>query len=263
VTLALDLPLSYRPRSRARLSSARRRALGELLGVGVLYALYSAARFLLPVRTGLALDHARSILRVEALAGLDIERSVNAWASAHLAVALLSSYWYAALHYTVTPTLLLMLRRRADGSTYRRLRNALVAATGLALVGYATFPAAPPRLLETGYTDTLAQMAPHGWWGGEASAPRGMGALTNQLAAMPSMHVGWAVWCALAIGALATTRRVRIAAWLYPLGTLFVVVATGNHYLLDGVAGAALVVVAARSLAAWSGRQGGYHPRQL
>jgi hypothetical protein len=85
-----------------------------------------------------------------------------------------------------------------------------------------------------------------GWWGGDASAPRGLGALTNQLAAMPSLHVGWAVWVAWVVVTHSTRRWVRVLAVAYPIGTTLVVVATANHYLLDAVAGAAVVAVAIR-----------------
>jgi hypothetical protein len=125
---------------------------------------------------------------------------------------------------------------------YRALRNGLTVATLLALVGYAVYPLMPPRML-SGYADVLAQTAGYGWWQTAAGAPRGAGGLTNQLAAMPSMHVGWAVWCALAASAMLRGRRGRALVWLYPLGSLAVVVATANHYVLDGVVGAALVLV--------------------
>ena len=215
----------------------------ELLAVVALYACYSAARTLVPGDAGVARGHADGILHVERLLHLDVEAAANHWLSSHGALALAASYWYAALHYTVTPALLVLLRARAPRATYRALRNGLMAATLLAVIGYATFPAMPPRLLG-GFTDTLAQTAGSGWWGAEASAPRGMGGLTNQFAAMPSMHVGWAVWCALAGAVLLAGSRWRGLVWLYPLGTLTVVVATANHYVVDGLAGAALVLAA-------------------
>ena len=213
----------------------------ELIAVVALYACYSAARMLVPVDPGAARLHATAIVHVERLLHLDVEAAANSWLSAHAALALVASYWYAALHYTVTPVVLLVLRARASRATYRVLRNGLMAATLLAVVGYAAFPAMPPRMLG-GFTDTLAQTSGSGWWGAEASAPKGMGGLTNQFAAMPSMHVGWAVWCALAASVLLAGSRWRRLVWLYPLGTLVVVVATANHYLVDGIVGAALVL---------------------
>jgi hypothetical protein len=112
-------------------------------------------------------------------------------------------------------------------------------------VGFTLLPMAPPRMLP-GFVDTLASTSSVGWWGGDASAPRGLGALTNQLAAMPSLHVGWAVWVAWVVVTHSTRRWVRVLAVAYPIGTTLVVVATANHYLLDAVAGAAVVAVAIR-----------------
>ena len=236
--MAWPAPAVLRPARRVRLP---RGAWAELLAVVLLYAAYSAARTLVPADVEGARGNGTGLLDLERLLHLDVEAAANSWLTAHATVALLASYWYAALHYTVTPALLLLLRSRAPRETYRRLRNGLMAATMLAVVGYAAFPAMPPRLLG-GYTDTLAQTSGQGWWGAEASAPRGMGGLTNQFAAMPSMHVGWAVWCALAAGVLLTGSRWRRLVWLYPLGTLVVVVATANHWVVDGIAGAALVL---------------------
>jgi hypothetical protein len=104
---------------------------------------------------------------------------------------------------------------------------------------------APPRMLP-GYVDTLAMTAQHGWWGSDASAPRGLGAMTNQLAAMPSLHVGWALWCAWVVFTLTRKRWVRIAALVYPLGTTLVVVGTANHYVLDAVGGALVMLIGIR-----------------
>ena len=117
------------------------------------------------------------------------------------------------------------------------------------LVGYLLLPTAPPRMLvQSGLRDTLADTQSWGWWGGEGSVPRGLGALTNQFAAMPSLHVGWAIWCGVLIAVYARSRWVRMLGVAYPITTTLVVMATGNHYLLDAVAGA--VTMAAGALLA-------------
>jgi len=92
-----------------------------------------------------------------------------------------------------------------------------------------------------GYVDTLAATSDHGWWGADASAPRGLGSLTNELAAMPSLHVGWALWCTAVVLLCVSRRWVRALAVAYAVITTVVVVATANHYLLDAVAGAAVI----------------------
>jgi uncharacterized membrane protein len=93
-----------------------------------------------------------------------------------------------------------------------------------------------------GYVDTLARYAEFGWWAGHASAPTGLGGLTNELAAMPSLHVGWAVWVAWAVWTNSRSRGRRLLL-LYPLGTALVVVCTGNHWVLDAVMGLLVTVV--------------------
>jgi PAP2 superfamily len=83
----------------------------------------------------------------------------------------------------------------------------------------------------------MAQYSDYGWWGGEASAPRGLGGMTNQYAAMPSLHCGWALWCGVMLWMYGGTRLTKIAGVLYPLITTIVVMGTANHYFLDAVAG--------------------------
>ena len=139
-----------------------------------------------------AVVHARDLLALERLLHIDIEAPTNAALAAWTPLAVLASYWYSLLHYVVTPAVLVWAYRRHHGD-YRRVRDALILASAIGLVGFTLLPMAPPRMLP-GFDDTLASTSSVGWWGGDASAPRGLGALTNQLAAMPSLHVGWAVW---------------------------------------------------------------------
>jgi hypothetical protein len=95
----------------------------------------------------------------------------------------------------------------------------------------------------TGYVDTLARYSDVGWWSTHASAPAGLGRFTNELAAMPSLHVGWAVWVAWALYPL-VSKPWRLTAIAYAAGTSVVVVATGNHWVLDVLVGAVVLPVA-------------------
>lgn len=226
-----------------RVQAKRRVFWREFSFLAALYAAYSATRLLVPEDTVSATSNAGWILDVEHLLNLDIEKGVNTAAAASGVLSVLTSYWYASLHYVVTLAVLVVVYRRAP-AWYPVARTNLVGATLIALVGYALFPTAPPRLMD-GYTDVLAETSGQGWWGGDASAPKGFGGATNELAAMPSMHVGWAVWVVLALTPLLRWRWLRIVVWLYPAGTAAVVVATGNHWVLDVVVGAALVVAVA------------------
>ena len=97
-----------------------------------------------------------------------------------------------------------------------------------------------------GFHDTLAQYAAFGWWGADASAPQGLGGLTNQYAAMPSLHVGWALWCGIILWRYARNPLLRAAGAAYPVVIALVVLGTANHYLLDAVAGAAVMLAGHR-----------------
>jgi hypothetical protein len=237
--------LTARSAARPRAAS-RARWLRELALLAVLYAGYSLARLLDLGGDTLsrATAHAYDLLTVEQALHLDIEAPANATLQAWPLLAVAASYWYSVLHYVVTPAVLVWAYRNRAGD-YRRVRDALVLGSAIGLVGFTLLPMAPPRMLP-GFVDTLASTSGAGWWGGDASAPRGLGALTNQLAAMPSLHVGWAVWVAWVLVTLSTRRWVKVLAVAYPLGTTLVVVATANHYLLDAIAGALVVAVGIR-----------------
>jgi hypothetical protein len=163
-------------------------------------------------------------------------------------LAVLAAYFYSTMHYLVTPCVLIWMYRRHPGE-YRFARTTLALSTVLALVGFHLVPTVPPRLLDgSGIRDSLADVSRWGWWGGEGSVPRGLGSLSNQFAAMPSLHVGWAIWCGVLIALYAERRWVKVLGIAYPIATSVVVMATGNHYLLDAVAGA--ITMAAGALLA-------------
>lgn len=208
----------------------------------MLYVGYSLVRVLASDNAADALSHASVILTLERLLHLDVEHSLNDLVDAHRWLAVSASFYYACAHYLLTPAVLawLWLRRPA---TYAAARASLVTATAAALAGYVVLPTSPPRLFGD-YHDVLAETADVGWWSTSASAPRGLGGLTNQLAAMPSMHVGWAVWCALALSMCATGLLIRTAAWAHVALTVLVVIGTGNHWAIDAAVGAALVAMA-------------------
>ena len=210
-----------------------------------LYAVYSATRGLKQGDIGSADPTGRALLDWERSWHVDPEHALNQFLFHLPALAVAASYFYAVLHYVVTPAVLVwMYRRRADH--YRTARTTLVVATVLGLVGFWFLPTTPPRLLAgSGFHDTLADVSAWGWWGGQASAPRGLGGLTNQYAAMPSLHVGWALWSGWLIARHARGRAARTAGVLYPLLTALVVMSTGNHYLLDVAGGVADMTLAA------------------
>jgi hypothetical protein len=217
-------------------------AAGREIGLLVLLWLgYTLARLLGDDDPGNAVGNAEALLEVERALHLDVELWANDALHAVPGLALASSFWYASLHYIVT-TAVLVWAYRAAPALYRRARTALVVGSAAGLAGFIVVPMAPPRMLP-GYVDTLATTSGSGWWAGQASAPDGMGSLTNQLAAMPSLHVGWAVWCAWVVLLLTRRRILRLLAVGYAVVTTVVVVVTANHWVLDAVAGAAVVAL--------------------
>ena len=207
----------------------------ELISIGIGYGLYSLVRLLSPHRLVASYDHAHEVLNIEKALGIFHEVPLNEFLIKHSTLVVFSSYWYATAHFVVTPLVLAWLWRHR-GWAYPMLRSSIVIATVSALVVYAAWPLAPPRFVLGGQvTDTV--MTHPVWWAKEGAAE-----FVNEYAAMPSLHVGWAVWCAIAIVAVLQTPW-RHLAWLYPITTTLVVAATANHYFLDAIAGTVFVVV--------------------
>jgi hypothetical protein len=216
----------------------------ELPLILLVYGCYSAGRLLARGDVSSAVDHGLAILRIEKALSLNAEHPLNRLFTREPWLGIPADFWYASLHYLVTPAILVWLfRTRAEH--YRRARTWLMASTFIGLIGFTLLPTCPPRLLSAGhgFVDTMAHYSSYGWWGGEASAPRGMGGMTNQYAAMPSLHVGWALWCGVMLWRHGGTRVAKILGVLYPLGTALVVMGTANHYFLDAVAGVAVMGV--------------------
>ncbi|WP_333770550.1 phosphatase PAP2 family protein [Streptomyces sp. IBSBF 2435] len=216
----------------------------ELPLIAVIYALYSGARLLVRGDVNDAVEHGADILHFEQLTHLDPERWFNQLFTHHAFLGVPADFAYASLHYVVTPSVLVWLWLRRP-THYRNARTWLMVSTLIGLVGFTVVPTAPPRLLPGahGFMDTMAQYGSYGWWGTDASAPRGMGHLTNEYAAMPSLHVGWSLWCGIMLFRYGRNWFVRALGVIYPLMTAFVVMGTANHYLMDAAAGVATMGV--------------------
>lgn len=230
-------------RTRAPVGRAGLRELGIL---ALVYVGYAASRVLADDSLAPAVARAVRILDLERTLHLDVEADLNRWFLEHDTIGVAASFHYASAHYLLTLLVVVWLYAR-HRAAYGPARLALVGATGVALLAYLVMPTAPPRLMD-GWTDLLAVHSATGWWGGEASAPQGLGWLTNQLAAFPSMHAGWALWVALAVSHVTRRRAVATLAWAHALVTAVVVVGTGNHWVLDVVAGWAVVLIAWRTV---------------
>lgn len=223
--------------------------LREVVLLTSLWFTYAFSRVVASDNLDAARGRAADLLHVESLLHLDAESWLNHALTPVSQIAVPMSFWYAALHYLITPAVLVFLfvRHRAD---YPRARNAIVIGSAIGLVCYVLWPTAPPRLMPGGaYLDTLVSTSDVGWWSGQTSLPGGLGQMANELAAMPSLHVGWTVWVAWAVWRH-TNVVGRTLAVLYSVGTTLVVIATGNHWVLDAVAGAA-VIAAGIMISGW------------
>ncbi|MFI9818067.1 phosphatase PAP2 family protein [Saccharothrix variisporea] len=214
-----------------------------LLLVG--YFLFGLARAAVDRGEPAATDNALLVQRLEQALRIAVEHPLNQAVLDHPVAIHLTGYFYRLSVLAVPAVLIWLYVRRPE--RYGRLRTVLVVVMLLDLLLVWLFPEAPPRFAQPGVVD---YMADHDiLFSAESRVPRPG---VNLLAAMPSMHVAWTTWCAYAVF---STRRIW-AAWLFPLATGFVVLVTGHHYVLDVVAGVALVAVVAGAMAR-VGRGGG------
>lgn len=218
---------------RDRLGGMRPRLYREILLIVLCYSAYSWVRNLVPTTHLEALRLGRQILGFEHTFHVGFELPLN-----HLFVhvhwlGVTANYYYSTLHFVVTPGILtwLYVRHQDRYVFYRRL---IFATTVLALVGFWLFPLAPPRM-QPGYVDTVLAWHTHGLYASGASP---VGSVSNQYAAMPSLHTGWALWCAFAVADVVRPRWAKIAVFCYPAATVVVILGTANHYFLDAVGGA-------------------------
>lgn len=250
----------------------------ELLVIFTMYQVYTFVRntfgsngnsfgtSINPEAVAVALGHAHDVIGLERRLGLFFEPHVQQWylgLPGNGGIRLWNIY-YGSFHFVVPILVLVWLFRRFP-EHYRYWRNALTLTTLLALIGFAGFSLMPPRLLaypgayggcslpqgfvladprlachDFGIVDTMSVFG--GLWNFGSAA---MANISNQYAAMPSLHIGWSVWAALAVVPRVEKRWKKIAMVLYPIMTFFCIIVTGNHYWLDAVG--ALVALAVGS----------------
>ncbi|OQO93738.1 inositol phosphorylceramide synthase [Saccharomonospora piscinae] len=227
---------STTPRPAARRPLRRPRWWREIALGLALFGVYSVLGGLaMPGHERRAFANGEDILALERLLHTDVELVVNHWLAGQGWLTVAANYEYAFSYVAVTlVTLAWLYRRRPE--RYRWARDAFVVANVLAILCFWAYPVAPPRLLpDAGFVDTVRLGGTWGSWG----SPMVDGA--NQLAAMPSLHIGWALWASLALSRARAPRWAQTASALHVLLTLVVIVATGNHYWLDAVGGVAVV----------------------
>jgi hypothetical protein len=221
----------------------------ELAALAVLYTMYELVRGFGSENWDAAFAHTDDIVALEQRLSLYVERAIQEWAQTIPALPSALGVLYIVLHFAAT-ALVLVWVHRARRSSFPIVRTSLIVSTALALVGYVLYPAAPPRLANLGFADTVTEHA------GLNLSSDLLGSLYNPIAAVPSLHFGYALLVGVAVAALARNRAVRVIGALYPAAMLFIIVATGNHFLFDAAAGGVVTVagwlVAKRLVAAQS-----------
>jgi hypothetical protein len=203
-----------------------------------------------PESRDIAFRHGRGVIKVERYLGAWFEPRLQHWYLGLPGHGLIRwwNIFYGTAHFFVTIGVLVVVFLKAP-QWYRLLRTTLAATTAIALCGFAGYTLMPPRLLGAtskfgackggpydchhyGIVDTIDR------YGGIWKFGQGKAAIiSNQYAAMPSMHCGWSTWCAVAVVVVVGHGRLRWLAFLYPSATLFCILVTGNHYWIDAVGG--------------------------
>jgi hypothetical protein len=204
--------------------------------IGLSYYVYTLTRLRAPSHKEGAENRGWAILNFEHYLGLNFELTVNQAVYHVKWLTFGMNVYYATLHFIVPVAILVWVYWKFP-DRYRALRTVMFAMTGLALLGFYFYSLAPPRLLDGGdFIDTFKLLNP---WGQTSATSNGVAGVsgTNEYAAMPSLHIGWSTWCAIAIANLAERTWVKALGILYPLATFVVIVSTGNHYVLDAAGG--------------------------
>lgn len=208
----------------------------ELSLVVGLYLVYEGARGLVAQNAARSVRHAHLLVSLEQSVHVFFEGGVQHAASAVPGLTGLLGIAYLGMHLSVTAALLLWVHQRR-AAAFAFVRTTLLVASGLALVGFLVFPTAPPRLAGIGIADTVSAH--------EVTLNGGLvNLLYNPYAAVPSMHIGYALVVGATLIKLARHRALRVAGALYPLLMLLVVTATGNHFFFDAFAGALVAALA-------------------
>jgi hypothetical protein len=216
------------------------------LFAGAYYA-YRIVRGQVDGEVSAAFENARALVDIERAMGLFFEPGLQAWAAGEEWLTHFSSWMYVNTHFFITTTFLVWLYLRRNHAFYF-VRNMFMIAMGLALVGYVLFPTAPPRFLpEWGFSDTVQS-----FFGQSISTSADV--LYNPFAAVPSMHVAFALMIGIPAIKLVESRVLKIAWGIYPALVTFVVIVTANHFWLDAFLGALVAGFSAYAAKEWLGR---------
>ncbi|NUT54413.1 MAG: phosphatase PAP2 family protein [Thermoleophilia bacterium] len=233
---------------RVREVLARRDAVAQLAVVVGAFAAYEAARHLMEPNWAQAFANARRIESVEQVLGLAWEQSLQ---RAFLAIPDLMqalNVFYFVGHFIFTGIFFIWLYRRSwDG--FRSFRDAFLIATAISVVVHYLFPTAPPRLAGVGLEDTLLLFS-----GIDIGSPTSS-AYSNPVAAVPSLHAAYALGVGIGVVRYTRSSLVRVAGAIYPPLVILTIVVTGNHFVLDAVAGIAVLGAGFLAVGWWRSRK--------
>jgi hypothetical protein len=214
----------------------------EVVGLLVVLVVFTRVHAAVGRDVAVATANALALQSVERELHLDIALAANRWLTGHPALIPPAVAYYRLYYAALIGVLVWVYVRHAD--VYVHVRRTFVAMTLLVLPVYWAVPMSPPRFALAGVVDVIAA---HDILGGHTSQGGG------SYSAMPSLHVGWSAWCAYAAWTALRGAHPRLAplAWVFPLGMVAVVLTTGNHYVLDVVGSAVLLVVSVAAASAW------------
>jgi membrane-associated phospholipid phosphatase len=213
------------------------RWVGEQAGWVVLgIFVYFRVRHLTEGSRAIAVDHAHDIVGLERRWGIAVEDDLQGLVAPSEPLRTLANWVYIWGHWPVIVGVMVWLawRHRRE---FLRLRDAMLLSGAVGMVVFATYPVAPPRLADGYMIDTVTQHS-------QAYRVLQPPIFTDQYAAMPSLHAGWDLLVGIAVFTAASTTILRVVGVAMPVLMMLAVVATANHYVLDVVAGVALVLVA-------------------
>lgn len=210
----------------------------ELLTIGIFYGVYTAVRNfgIASDATGEAFRNAKQMIRLERALGLFQEHRIQ---DAFIDWTWFIKFWdvfYGSAHFIVT-IIAIVLMFRSHPERYPVWRNTLAVTVFLALIGFALYPLMPPRLLaqhglDYGFVDTLQEVG--GLWSFNSGT---MSKISNQYAAMPSLHFAWSTWCACVLVPMIKPVWGKVLMAMYPVITVFCIIVTANHYWIDAIGG--------------------------
>ncbi|MFL5826897.1 MAG: phosphatase PAP2 family protein [Thermoleophilaceae bacterium] len=213
-------------------------ALRQLLVFGAAYYAYRLVRGIVDGQVTSAFAHARDVIAIERGMHLFFEARVQDWVDRVGWLEDAADFMYVNSQFMVTTTFIVWLYLARNSSFYY-VRNMFAVAMVLALVGYIVFPTAPPRYMpEWGFHDSVTDFVGDG-------AANSAAALYNPFAAVPSMHVAFALMVGIPCAVLVRSRVLKVLWCFYPVLITFVVIATANHFWFDAVTGALVAGIAA------------------